>query len=42
MWTHLKDNMCIRPVSPNTGHSARYLELARKLKPDRIVQLFRK
>ena len=33
---------CSRPVSPNTGHSARYLELARKLKQDRIVQLFRK
>ena len=23
-----------RPVSPNTGHSARYLVLARKLKQD--------
>ena len=30
-----------RPVSPNTGHSVRYLELVRKLKQDRIVQLFR-
>ena len=29
-----------RPVSPNTGHNTRYLELERKLKQDKIVHSF--